>query len=763
MKRDRKREKRARLRDHIPYEYCYEEAGMIETEQGVFTRCYQVMPPEQIEKGGYNSKLVKMLMEDVLKRLSESFSFQFTVRNSHQNRDDYLKSIQIEEGGGDGYQEFRRMYNSMLRENCSIGHNNFVRSVYLTISMEADTADEEFRAFEEADAWIREAFQRLYGFSAKPMLLEERLALLYEIYHPGPEEPDFGSRVDYDGMGFSFDSMRSMKMSTKDVVAPEIYDCSARDYLKVGSSYVRVFFINSMPSLFSENMLLDLASVSSRMVLSAGYEAMDCVLGYEAAARLVRANTRVREVPVRDTIKDRKEQRTLRQELLVRENEESYFNRTVFEQFKEARAKEQPVLQVRFVIALYADSMEELERDSALLRISASKYACQIRCCDYQQDAAFQTALPLNYPKIHVDRAFRLKEAALMQPLCIRSAFEGRRTFQGMNAVNDNLILLDRSNCLTALIAGAARSGKTMAVKREAANILLCTQDEVAILAEHPAEYGSFCRKLRGQVVTGFTPDIFAKDDNYNLDGEKSTLRRSFLEGFLVSKAECNGQMWRGEGDAVSEKAAEEAGLLSRFESVREALQAAGEGKVGLRMFLSCMDAYSLGEDRLTGERRLSVLGFADGTELLVNLDYLWNYAVAGKKQNRNVWIFVDAVDALLHNAAVSQHLVRILERAEILGVPFVFVAGDAACLVADAGTAGRLGNLTDRMQYFRLLSLGPIERQWFVERLDIPDQLLPYLVERQSGEGVLAVPSSNIAVNDHFDSRDHAFYELFE
>ena len=57
---------RAFMHKIIPYRYCYEEAGMIETENGVFTRTYKVVPPKGAVKGSYHSKMTRMQMENIL-------------------------------------------------------------------------------------------------------------------------------------------------------------------------------------------------------------------------------------------------------------------------------------------------------------------------------------------------------------------------------------------------------------------------------------------------------------------------------------------------------------------------------------------------------------------------------------------------------------------------------------------------------------------------------------------------------------------------
>ena len=224
------------------------------------------------------------------------------------------------------------------------------------------------------------------------------------------------------------------------------------------------------------------------------------------------------------------------QERSIRDDEDEYFYRNALNIFKKAKAKNQPTIQAAFIITLFAESLEELNRDSSLLYLSASKYVCQIRCLDLQQNEGFQSVLPLGNLKVNVSRMFSVEQMAAMQPLSIQSIFEKVRTFYGLNAINDNFIFMDRTNFPTAMIAGVPGSGKTTSVKREAVNTLLSTRDDVVILARHPEEYTSFTENLQGKMIHDFCPDIFEKDSNYNLNNDKSILQKIFLEAYLTSK-----------------------------------------------------------------------------------------------------------------------------------------------------------------------------------------------------------------------------------
>lgn len=111
------------------------------------------------------------------------------------------------------------------------------------------------------------------------MSLQERLESLYDIYHP-EQKDSFGSIVDYDGNGFSFHSMQLMKLTTKDLVATTDYDDSQSTYIKIGNTYARGLFINSIPVNVPDTVLVDIMSVSSNSILSVLYQPMESGVGF---------------------------------------------------------------------------------------------------------------------------------------------------------------------------------------------------------------------------------------------------------------------------------------------------------------------------------------------------------------------------------------------------------------------------------------------------------------------------------------------------
>lgn len=104
-----------------------------------------------------------------------------------------------------------------------------------------------------------------------------------------------------------------------------------------------------------------------------------------------------------------------------------------------------------------------------------------------------------------------------------------------------------------------------------------------------------------------------------------------------------------------------------------------------------------------------------------------------------------------------------ILKDIEVVKVPITLVIEDTVHIVTNQKAVVEFDYLLNKIRCYKLLSLGPIERKKFIERLNIPQLLIPYIVDRGAGEGVLITPSANIAFNDRFEEKDNEFYMLFD
>ena len=680
----RKQRKKMSVRD-IPYERCFEEAGMIETERGRYTHTYEIIPPSRTKEMTYSPKRVRKAMKKIFRTFGE-MPFQFVIRNYLIDEGEYLKKIQIPPGRHEKINACIDSYNSILADNVGIGHNNYESRVYLTVTAECEDVCDAEEIFQRLDEDVKTVFKEMYGYTAKPMMLDERLMVLSNIYNPAEaEQKILESDNSESEKKRPFRNRRNA--TTKERIAPSFISYE-RTLLKMDQKYVRLFFMNALPGDMPDSLFCDITAVSGNSILSVSYLPVDSKRGYMAAERLVEANTREEAVAVRDTIADRRERRTEVIKTKLKEDEDAYFNDAAEEVLGDLEEPGEPMLLTTIVIALISDTQDELERDSTLLKLAAYKYGCQIRCCDLLQKEAFQSVLPLNCDRVNYKRAFTLGKIAGVLPVNVHGLFETRPMFQGLNMINDNFIFADRRSCPVGLITGVGHSGKTFSIKRDAMNALMTTDDAVFILTKKPEEYKGVMEAVGGN-ASYFIPDPFEKDENYALSGDTVALQNLFLMACMTVQNGYYRQKYLStEKEKIRSRITQEAQMLSyqRFGTMDDANEYARSHGEAFAYYLDAFGMMKAERDNCFS--RLNILPCENDLTMLMNLDWLWNYAVAEKKNNRTVWIYLDGADEFLYTTECSDYLLSIMDMAAKIQVPLTMVLDDAVHIVTDQDAA---------------------------------------------------------------------------
>ncbi|SES91854.1 hypothetical protein SAMN02910413_1249 [Pseudobutyrivibrio sp. C4] len=732
----------------IPYEKCYEDSGIISSSEGTYSKSYRIENEKKTDSN-VDLELIYLAFSQLFVELKNTTS-QFVIRNAAIEKNEYLKRIQLEKNQDQIINEVISKYNNVLAKNIDVGHNNYKTDVILTVKVYADNSDTANQVFEELFPKLLSKVECLPGFKVYEMNLLERLELMYEIYNPGIER--------------SFDKSLIKKSSTKEMIASSKYEKKRRDLLGLEKYYVRMFFINNIPGENTDTILHDLLSVSNNSILSVGYQPLDSMIGYSGAKRAIKNNTDVLEIPVRRTIEDRKLKRVSKVETIRDECENDSFTRSAIEILRDSASKEEPVIQASFILGLYAESIEELERDTKMLKLSASKYSCQIKTCDYMQDKAFQSVLPLAETKIDVSRVFNISRMSKILPVNINSTRTNKPMLEGLNAINDNMIFIDRNKYQIGLITGGSEQVKTYALKRDVVNSLMSSDASVVIVTTKAEKYKRFTEIFDCKLFRGVSPDLFSKDEDYGLDTDVKKARAIFLEAFVTAKdGFYNRRLMKEELKEYYEKVETDVGLINELHDFNMALDYLDLNPKRCELFRRAIGGYIVDSTIPNlDDSRVNIIETADFAEYLTTIDYLWSQSIKLKKNCKNVCVYLDGVDEFLKSETTSDYLISILDRCRRLKVPVTMVLEDPVKIVTDDDAVIELEYFLKRIQLHKILSLGPIERKYFIEKLNIPKILVPYITDREPKEGIIVSPSLNIAFNDHFENNDDPFFSIF-
>ena len=475
---------------------------------------YEVIPPADARQElAYSRAIVYHRMQQLFEDLSK-FNYEFTIRNAEIPMEEYLSEIMLDNKSKTS--ELCLEYNKFLRKNATPAHNNFRQTVYLTLTTFASTAEDAAQSFNAIHDTLCADFQALYGYKILCLSAEEHQQLLNSILQPTRDPQSRVTSFQSTNASESAPSANNSKPASKSTNAttkrpagpsskrtvqstnaPKIRSLD-KNTLQLGPAFARTFFLNCIPANCVDTIFHDITAISPNSLLSIHYEPVDLEINKSNG----------------DEYSAKKEEKSV-----------------------EDRANTDFYILASFIICLFADSREDLDRDTKLLQLSTAKYHCRCQTLDFAQEAGLRTALPLGEVETRIIRKFTPARLARLLPLNIQSLFSSRPVYHGINRINGNLVMLDRTNAPIGLIAGSDHSGKTTAIKREALNTILSTDDTVYILTPQAEEYQTFCQRT-GAILQDLTEKVpqYEKDPDYGLDRGYEVMEGLFQQAMQTTE-----------------------------------------------------------------------------------------------------------------------------------------------------------------------------------------------------------------------------------
>ena len=161
---------------------------------------------------------------DFLNYFDSSIKFQFSFINHSANRDSYSQNLEIPLQGDD-FDEIRREYTDMLKNQLAKGNNGLIKTKYLTFTIEANSVKTAKPRLERIETDILNNFKRL-GVKAETLNGYDRLEVIYGIFHLDEQEP----------FSFSWDWLAPSGLSVKDFIAPSSFEFKTSKHFHMGNN-----------------------------------------------------------------------------------------------------------------------------------------------------------------------------------------------------------------------------------------------------------------------------------------------------------------------------------------------------------------------------------------------------------------------------------------------------------------------------------------------------------------------------------------------
>ena len=425
---------------------------------------------------------------DIFERLCDfyngydpSIGVQMTLSSSHKAGSGDLFRMAAQRDDLDG---IRAEASGILQTQYERGSNGYVKSKYVTLTIEAESIQAARARFSRIEADTLNRF-KVMGAAAKVLDGKERLALLHGLLHPRGEP-----------FAFEWDWLAPSGLSVKDFIVPSSFEFGETRRFRMGEMYGAVSFLQILAPEIQDRILTDFMDVEGNLLVTMHVRGIN----QNEAIKMVK-----RKITDLDAMKIQEQKKAARSgyDLDILPSDLSTYGGAAKNLLQDLQSRNERMFLLTFLVVNMADTKRKLENDIFAAAGIAQKYNCALTRLDYQQEAGLMSSIPLGENLIPIQRGLTTSSTAIFIPFITQELFQtGAALYYGLNALSNNMILCDRKQLKNpnGLILGTPGSGKSFAAKREMTNAFLITDDDI-IICDPEAEYFSLVQRLNGQVI----------------------------------------------------------------------------------------------------------------------------------------------------------------------------------------------------------------------------------------------------------------------
>ena len=642
----------------------------------------------------------------------------------------------------DAFNSIRTEYADMLKHQLAKGNNGFVKSKYITFSVEADNLNAAKARLTRIETDILNNFKVL-GAAARPMTGYERLEALHSVFHPEGEP-----------FRFSWDWLTPAGLTTKDFIAPSSFRFGEGRYFRMGRKIGAVSFLEILAPELNDRMLADILDLETGIVVNLHIKSIDQT---EAIKTIKRKITDL------DKMKIEEQKKAVRSgyDMDIIPSDLAMFGGEAKNLLQDLQSRNERMFLLTFLVVNMADTKRKLENDIFAAAGIAQKYNCALTRLDYQQEAGLMSSVPLGENLIPIQRGLTTSSTAIFIPFITQELFQqGAALYYGLNALSSNMILCDRKRLKNpnGLILGTPGSGKSFAAKREITNAFLITDDDI-IICDPEAEYYPLVRRLHGQVIRispTSTQYVNPMDINLNYSEDDNPL--ALKSDFLLSL--CELVIGGKEGLMPVEKTVIDRSVRNVYrpflaapdpakmpilgdlydELLRQPEPEAARVAAALELYVSgslnvfnhrtnvelsnrlvCFDIKQLG-------KQLKKLG------MLIVQDQVWNRVTINRAEKKSTRYYMDEFHLLLKEEQTAAYSVEIWKRFRKWGgIPTAITQN-----VKDLLSSREVENIFENSDFVLMLNQAQGDREILARQLNISPQQMKYVTHTEAGEGLI-------------------------
>ena len=740
-----RKQKKKSVQDTIPYLRMLKN-GVCQIEKNKFNKMIRFLDINYQLSTEEDKESIFNEFSNFLNYFDPSVDIELSYINRIGKNEEIEKNINIPYRD-DSFNEIRKEYREMLKNQSEKGNNGLSKYMYITFSLEAQDIKEATIRLERMEMDILNNFKKM-GVKAYVLDGYERLKVIHDILNKDKK------------FTFSYDDLKHSGLSTKDYISPTSFNFSSINQFRVGEYFGEVNFLQILAPELSDRLLSEFLEVEENMIVTFHINSIDQTNAIKMIKRKAIRSGYDMDILPSDLITYGNDAKRLLLEL-QNHNERMFVITILFTNIEKSRKKLSNVI--------------------FQLNSIAGRHNCVLKNLNYRQEQALMSSLPIGKNDIEVKRGLTTSSTAIFIPFTTEElCLEGESLYYGLNALSRNIIMTDRKLLKNpnGLILGTPGSGKSFSAKREITNAFLITQDDI-IICDPESEYGNLTRALGGEVIRiSPTSRDYINPLDINLDYADEDNPLSLKSDFILSLFEL---VVGKEGLSAEETSVIDRCLPILYKNYFDNpipsnmpiledlynLLLEQEEKVGKKLAVE-MEIYVKGSLNVFNHRtnvdtknRILCYDIKElGKQLrkigmLIVQDQVWNRVTINRNKKETRY-YCDEFHLLLREEQTASYSIEIWKRFRKWGgIPTGLTQN-----VKDLLASPEIENIFDNTDFILMLNQASGDREILADKLNISLYQLSYVTNSNEGEGLLFYGNTIVPFVDRFP-KDTKLYRL--
>lgn len=687
-----------------------------------------------------------------------------------KTKDYKQKFIYNENSANENESKIAKEFNTLIETAIGDKEEILCEKRQVVITTKAESMKEAQDIFFQYQLRTEEKFKELKSKITRVNIVE-RLSSLYNIFHNElAEENGIDNFIKY---------AIENKLSIYDVLAPK-EDVSFREknYIKVGENkFIRVLYVSKLPK-----------SITPRF-----YNRITTITNYNIITTLNITPTDPAKV-IKMVNKKISGMKTERLEKIKKANKNNYSYEAVLDEKLEdaisdaqelrdaLQKKKQKLFTNNFLICIQADSLDELNKATKLVKSIGNEYLITIYNLDWQQLEGLQNCLPFGWNTLQIQRSLTSESTATNVPFNTKDLMHEDSIFYGINLVSKNPVFCDRKKLLNGngCVLATSGAGKSFSIKVLIEQVLLrYPEDEICVI-DPQGEYYPLIKAFGGQALnistnTNTHINPFDSSLQYSKDDKEAIKEKcEFILAFVESIVNGLSGEQKTLIDRCTNNIYEEYQLHNYdknyepdFKKFYDELlkQPEKEAKnlalIIERYVVGGMDIFAQ-KTNIEIKNRFITFDISDlpqsiqTTGYLVVLDHIMNRLHRNKTLGKHTWIFIDEFHILLANKFSSEYIAKIYKTGRKENAIPTIITQNIADVIKNEDGCKILSN----SEFAMILKQKPLDLPPICKIFDISDEEAKYVMDSPAGQGIIVYGDDKVVFRNQV-SKDSYIYEL--